>query len=328
MKADIKKIYEAHVAFELEQFAGKNLKANIKEEVDAAWTFMEKTKLNDISSAQKVKDFLERNLKDRTLTKHQKEYLIDLGEAIHQLALKSTHTLSDFISKETYTEISEYLIEQKEAREEIIERIVKNPFYGEMLADTLYDGIKSFMAQSGPTNETVGGSIFNLGKSLVGAALSGVQDNIDKNIKKFISTNLSKAIEDSEENLKERLSDAKLRMTAKTIWSKAEEIKIKNLAKNIKTSHILRIVEGGEKVSKDLIGADAVKELTHFIIDHFFEYDGDKNIATILKDNGIDKKIILKETEEIAIPIIQSMQKSGYLQERIEQRLSKFYTTL
>lgn len=328
MKADIKKIYEAHVAFELAQFDGKNLKTNIKEEVDAAWTWMENTKLNDIASAQRVKDFLERNLKDRTLTKHQKEYLIDLGEAIHQLALKSKHTLADFITKDTYFAVADYLIEQKEAREEMIEQFVKNPFYGEMLADTLYDGIKSFMAQSGPTNETVGGSIFNLGKSLVGAALSGVQDNIDKNIKKFISTNLSKAIQDSEENLKERLSDAKLKMIAKNIWNKAEDINVKDLAKKVKTSHIVKIVEGGENISKDLIAADAVKELAHFIIDHFFEYDGNKSIATILKDNGIDKKIILKETEETVIPIVHQMQSAGYLKERIESRLSKFYNSL
>ncbi len=79
-------------------------------------------------------------------------------------------------------------------REKIIKDIVQNPFYGEMIADTLYDGIKSFAAQSGPSNETVGGSLFNLGKGILGAALSGVSDTIDKNIKKFIADNLQKSI--------------------------------------------------------------------------------------------------------------------------------------
>lgn len=328
MKADIKKIYEAHVAFELAQLETKKIKSTIKEEVDAAWTWLESTKLNDITSAQKVKDFLERNLKDRTLTQHQKTYLIDLSEAVHQLATKSKHSLADFITEDTYFSVADYLIAQKEARDEMIERLVKNPFYGEMLADTLYDGIKSFMAQSGPTNETVGGSIFNIGKSLVGAALSGVQENIDKNIKKFISTNLSKAIEDSEENLKERLSEAKLKMIAKNIWNKAEEIKIKDIAKKVKTSDTVKMVDGAENISKDVIAADAVKELAYFVIDHFFEYDGNKTIATVLKDNGIDKKIILKETEEIVIPVVQQMTKTGYLKQRIENRLSNFYNTL
>ncbi len=328
MKAEIKKIYDAHVAFELEQFEGKLLKSNIKEEVDAVWGWMGKAKLNDITSAKKVKDFLERNLEDRTLTEHQKEYLIDLGNAIRELALESKHTLSDFVSKDTYFEIADYLIEQKDARERIISRIVKNPFYGEMLADTLYDGIKSFMAQSGPSQETVGGSIFSIGKSLVDAALSGVQDNIDKNIKKFISTNLSKAIADSEDNLKEKLSTSKLKTLSRNIWDKAESLKVKNLAKGVKEEHIKKNVDKGEMVAKDLIAAEAVKELAHFVIDHFFKHDGKKAISKILTDNGITKEIILRESEEIAVPIIESMKKTGFLQERIEARLGKFYSTL
>jgi len=328
MKTDIKKIYDAHVAFELKQFEGEQLKTNIQEEVNALWTWMGKAKLNDISSAQRVKDFLERNLKDRELTDHQRAYLTDLGNAIRELASESKHTLSDFISKDTYFEIADYVIEQKDAREKIISRIVKNPFYGEMLADTLYDGIKSFMAESGPKADTTAGSLFSIGKSLVGAALSGVQDNIDKNIKKFISTNLSKAIADSEDNLKEKLSTQRLKNLSKNIWNKAEDIKIKHLAKSVKEEHIDKIVNKGELVAKDLIAAEAVKELTHFIIDHFFKHDGKKTLSTILKDNGITKEIILSETEIIVPPIIESMTKTGFLQERIEARLDKFYSTL
>ena len=305
-----------------------NNKSNINDEVNAVWGWMGKAKLNDITTSKKVKDFLERNLEDRALTEHQKEYLIDLGNSIRELALESKHTLSDFVSKDTYFEIADYLIEQKEARERIISKIVKNPFYGEMLADTLYDGIKSFMAQSRPSQETVGGSIFSIGKSLVGAALSGVQDNIDKNIKKFISTNLSKAIADSEDNLKEKLSTSKLKSLSRNIWDKAESLKVKNLAKGVKEEHIEKIVDKGEMVAKDLIAAEAVKELAHFVIDHFFKHDGKKTISKILTDNGITKEIILRESEEIAIPIIESMKKTGFLQERIEARLGKFYSTL
>ncbi|HPW87087.1 MAG TPA: hypothetical protein PLU78_07820, partial [Chitinophagales bacterium] len=62
MKEDIRKIYEAHVAFELEQFQKKNLKSHIKEEVNAAFSWLEKVSLNDITDGEKVKDFLDRNV--------------------------------------------------------------------------------------------------------------------------------------------------------------------------------------------------------------------------------------------------------------------------
>jgi hypothetical protein len=241
MKTDIKKIYEAHVAFELEQFGKKHLKANMKEEITAAWKWLDTVKLNDVASVENVIAFEERNIKDRKLTKHQKEYIIDLSESIHQLALKSKHTVADFLNEESFNDIADKLIEQKEIRDKLIKDIVNNPFYGEMIADTLYDGIKSFAAQSGPSNETVGGSLFNLGKGILGAALSGVSDTIDKNIKKFISENLQKSIAKSEQTLKDKLSDAQLRKMAKNIWDKLEDTKVKDLAKGVKLTDKDRI---------------------------------------------------------------------------------------
>jgi hypothetical protein len=330
MKADIQKIYDAHVAFELEQFDKKHLKANIKEEISAVWKWLDSVKLNDVSSAQKVIDFEDRNIKDRKLTKHQKEYIVDISNSIHELALKSKHTVADFIDEDSFNDIADKVIAQKEIREKIISDVVKNPFYGEMIADTLYDGIKSFAAQSGPSNETVGGSLFNIGKGLLGAALSGVSDTIDKNIKKFISDNLQKSLVKNEQMLKDKLSDAKLRVMAKTIWQKLEETKVKDVAKGVKlTDHDRNeILNSAEKAVIAAIQSEPVKELNDHILHHFFEHSGKKSIAQILEDNGITEKIAIKESEEFIIPFIEKATKDGFLKERIEERLSKFYSTL
>lgn len=330
MKADIKKIYEAHVAFELEQFDKKHLKASIKEEISAVWKWLDTVKLNDVSSVQKVIDFEERNIVGRKLTKHQKEYIVDISNSIHELALKSKHTVADFIDEDSFNDVADKVIAQKEIREKIISDVVKNPFYGEMIADTLYDGIKSFAAQSGPSNETVGGSLFNIGKGLLGAALSGVSDTIDKNIKKFISDNLQKSLVKNEQMLKDKLSDAKLRVMAKTIWEKLEDTKVKDLAKGVKlTDHDRNeILISTEKAISIALQSEPVKELNEHVLNHFFDHSGKKSIAQILEDNGITEKIAIKESEEFIVPFLEKSNKDGFLKERIEARLSKFYSTL
>lgn len=330
MTPEIKKIYEAHVAFELDQFSKKHLKANIKEDVIALWKWLDTVKLDDVASVENVIAFEERNIKDRKLTKHQKEYVIDLSNSIHELALKSKHTIADFLDEESFDDIADKLISQKELRDKLIKDIVHNPFYGEMIADTLYDGIKSFAAQSGPSNESVGGSLFNLGKGLLGAALSGVSDTIDKNIKKFISENLQKSIAKSEQTLKDKLSDAQLKKMAKTIWDKLEETKVKDIAKGVKLTDKDRIaiLHSVEKATHAALQTEPVAELNEHILNHFFEHSGKKSIAQILEDNGITEKIAIKETEEFLIPYIEKATKDGFLKERIEHRLSKFYTTL
>ena len=55
---------------------------------------------------------------------------------------------------------------------------------------------------------------------------------------------------------------------------------------------------------------------------------GKKSIAQILEDNGITEKIAIKESEEFLIPFVEKAAKDGFLKDRIEARLSKFYTTL
>lgn len=330
MKADIKKIYEAHVAFELEQFGKKHLKATIKEEISAAWKWLDNVKLNEVASVEQVIAFQERNIKDRKLTKHQKEYLVDLSISVHHLALKSKHAVADFLNKESFDDIADKVIEQKEIREKLIKDIVHNPFYGEMIADTLYDGIKSFAAQSGPSNETVGGSLFNLGKGILGAALSGVSDTIDKNIKKFISENLQKSIAKSEQTLKDKLSDAQLRKMAQNIWDKLEDTDVKQLAKGVKLTEKDRtaILHSAEKALQAVLQSEPLAELNEHVLNHFFEHSGKKSIAQILEDNGITEKVAIRESEEFLIPYIEKAAKDGFLQERIEARLSKFYSTL
>lgn len=328
MKAEIKKIYEAHVAFELEQFSKKNIKANIREDVGAVYQWLEKVKLKDIADAETVKGFLERNVKHYELSEEQKEYALDLAKHLHKEAKQSKHTVSDYLSEKRYNEIADKLIAQKEWREELIENMVKNPVYGEIIADTLYDGIKAFASQSGPSNETVGGSLFNLGKGILGAALSGVSDTIDKNIKKFIADNLSKTLKQSEQHLKDRFSDAKLRASSKSIWHKIEDVKISGVAKKIKFEDIESSLEIGEQVVKDLLKNAAVKEISDIVIDHFFEYCNDKTVADLLNENGITQQKVIKETEEFAIPVLEKAYKDGFLQERIEARFKRFYSTL
>jgi hypothetical protein len=328
MKAEIKKIYEAHVAFEVEQFNKKHVKENIKEDVNAAFAWLENVKLKDISKAESIKGFLERNVKHYELSQEQREYAYDLAKHLHNEAKQSKHTVSDYLSEERYTEIADKIIAQKEWRDEIIENIVKNPLYGEIIADTLYDGIKAFASQSGPSNETVGGSLFNLGKGILGAALSGVSDTIDKNIKKFIADNLSKTLKQSEQHLKDRFSDAKLRSSSKSIWKKIEDFKISTAAKKIKYEDIKGSLDISELVIKDALQNEAVKEISDLVIDHFFEFCNEKTIAELLKENGITKAKVIKETEEFAIPVIEKAAKDGFLQQRIEASLSKFYATL
>jgi hypothetical protein len=83
-----------------------------------------------------------------------------------------------------------------------------------------------------------------------------------------------------------------------------------------------------EKAVQAAIQSEPVSELNEHIINHFFEHSGKKSIVQILEDNGITEKIVIKEAEEFIIPYLEKAAKDGFLKERIEARLEKFYNTL
>lgn len=85
------------------------------------------------------------------------------------------------------------MVALKDLRADLIKRAVNNPFYAEMISNTLYNGIKNFMnSEDGPASKITGSSLFKIGSGLLGGALSGIEDGIDKNVKKFLKSNLQK----------------------------------------------------------------------------------------------------------------------------------------
>ena len=88
------------------------------------------------------------------------------------------------------------------------------------------------------------------------------------------------------------------------------------------------ILHSAEKAIHAALQSEPVAELNEHVLTHFFEHSGKKSIAQILEDNHITEKIVILETEEFLIPYLEKANKDGFLKERIEARLSKFYTTL
>lgn len=117
---------------------------------------------------------------------------------------------------------------------------------------------------------------------------------------------------------------------AQNIWDKLEDTDVKQLAKGVKLTEKDRtaILHSAEKAPQAALQSEPLAELNEHVLNHFFEHSGKKSIAQILEDNGITEKVAIRESEEFLIPYIEKAAKDGFLQERIEARLSKFYSTL
>lgn len=323
-------LLNAQVNYTIEALKGDHLAQHIEAEARSAYLWVAKQSLESLVPKQNVLDLAETALSEVMITDATKEYFQSLSHAVLNYIAENDIEIDDVISKSTWDKIADKVIAERQIRDEIISKIVGNPFYGELLSEVLYNSIKSFLQQSGPSSDKGLGGLFNVGKGLLGAALSGIEDNIDRSVKKFLSENINKTIRDSEKIIKSKLTDAKLKEASNKIWNTLDEMNFTEIAEKLKK--MSSSTSGGSSVSKlgvdivnDLKKSQSVKDLGKLVIDHFYEVHGNQPVSLLMTNLVVTEEKVVRESLRAATPIIQTMIKTGYLEARLREHFQKFY---
>jgi len=330
MNAKAQQLLDAHVAFFMSHLQGEAISTTVAEESALVYRWVASEKLSDIAPKEKVRAILERFLEEAAISDATKAYAEALSNAVLDYVAKEDIEIDDLITEATWNRIVERIIEQKELRNEIIHRIVSNKFYGEMISEILYNSIKSFMQQSGPSSDKGMGGLFNVGKGLLGAALSGMEDSIDRNVKKFLSENINKTIRDSEKILQSRLTDANIRKGAKKLWDVLDDLNFKEIADKLKKYSS----QGNEKigdlvaaVAHDVRDSKAIRQMGTVVLDHFYDTYGDQPLKVVMDNLYISEEKVVREVSSAAVTIVERMNSTGFLEARVREHLSKFYAS-
>jgi hypothetical protein len=316
-------LLDAHVAFELQQLEGKALQNAINEEVAVLWKWLGKTNIADVLPKKEVKAFVERN-KNIAITEPVKEYILSLVADSREFVEEKDWEVGDILHKKHYDALVDRLLEMEDARNELIGRVVKNPFYADLIANILYNGIKSFTQEGGALQKSPVGGLFKLGQGLMQA--SGLEDAIDTNVKKFISANLQKTLSQNEKYLKEKLSNTQLKKLSNNAWDKVSDFDLKNITKHVKPSRVEKSLPIAEEYWNEVVASKAFNQSVDFVLDHFYKANGKKKVAEVLGDLTITEEKAALEAYHAALPWIAEMKQSGYLEARIRARMEKFYS--
>lgn len=319
-------LLEAHVQYELGLLKGKNLKKQVEDTVDAVWSWMEKEKVNSIMDKEKIISYLERNVKNKKTPKEVKKYSEDLSLKLLKEAKDDDSKLSEIVDKEFFDKVMKEISEQEELRNKLIEKAVGNPFYAEMITNTIYNAIKSFSSEEGPAKKIPGASSFlKFGQGLLNQAMPDLEETIDRSVKKFINTNLQKFISQSEKYVKDHLDEDRIIEFGEKAYKKLEKIEVKDIAKNIKEKDVKKGVSVADEVFSDVKKLDFTKEVVELVIDHFIEYHEGYTIAKLLENMDMSKESITHEAVIAFEPIAESWLKQGTYEKWIRERLSGFY---
>jgi hypothetical protein len=320
-----KALYEAHVAFVLERFKPGKLPGMIREESAFVWDQLDSVRLGDVLSKQEILDFQQRNFEHRRkMSDPAKTYARSLRDAVVDHLRESQATLGSMIDKKDYDRLVREVATLKKIRHELIHTVVSNPLYGEIIANILADGIKSFTSEEGLAGKIPGASsLFKMGQGLLG----GLQDSIDKNVRKFIAENIHKLTSQSEQFVRDLIDDRKVTELGETLWQKTSSKPIGETVRRFDASEF----NGFEPIVEDLVNqavrSPFARELNEMVIDHFLQENGEKSLQRLLLDIEIGKEDVLRESEQFFSKVAEVALRDGSLEDRVRKHLFDFYNS-
>ena len=325
--------FEAHVRFELDSLQGEGLRQTIHEEVTALFEFFGEKCLDDFTSAEMIIDFFQRNVIERPIPDEIPDFIAECANKIQECFYNDDTILEEVISKELYDEFVQNILGMEDLRNEVINHVVSSTIFSMLITETLYGGIKAFAVSENLIMKKVPGasSLMNVGKGLLNKTTFGLSDNIaghiDVQIKKFVSTNIENHLQKSEQFLIDAFDEEMIIKSGEEIWLKAGKYDSHDLAGFIDKGHIDSIAQNVRDFWSDFRQTDIFSKISKTLIEYFFQKYGEKLISHLLEDIGITSEMIINELEKTALPVLENEIVQSYLEERVRDRLQRYYNT-
>jgi hypothetical protein len=320
-------MFEAHVQFELSRFTGTAFEAAVRDEVHSAFTWLDKTHLADIATADRVSEVVCRLAVDLPVTEELRETVADAAAAIHTGLRAQDDTVGDVIQPEALDRMVAVGVGMHQLHEEILEQITENSVYARLVAHVVYHGIKSYVLTENVVARKVPGasSLVRLGQKGLSSAAPKLEQNIDAQLISFVNANIADTVRDSRRYLGAMLDEEVLLSVATEVRSSNTNRTVASAAELVSETHVRELADAGVDLWLHLRTTPLFARMVRIVVEDIFERYGDRTVASLLADAGVSREVVARELVAVAGPVVGHAVDSGYLEERIRSRLAAFY---
>lgn len=319
-------LYEAHVAYMLQLLTGDGLIAHLGLELDANLANAKKLKLGKVVTREQIKATARLYTADMPITGGVPELVGDVARLLHAHPIHDDTRLCDILSDYQVKEIVNKVVELREFREQLIHAVLGNPLLVEMSSDLISRGIKGYLAQGNAAAKNIPGAsaLMGIGKSVLSKASPGIEKTLDDYVRKTTAVTLRH----SEETLKAKLSDDRLRTMAMDLWVDIKEWEVGRFRKFVHEDHLEEIfVVGYEFWRAELRQSTYYHTVIDVAIDGFFDKYEHATLHELLDEVGVSREIIMGEFERFAPSVIKVLHKAKMLDGIVRRQLLPFYAS-
>lgn len=213
----------------------------------------------------------------------------------------------------------------------LIRRFTRNRLVVDAVSDLVYRGITGFMGQGTAKAEQMAntipgaGSMFKLGRSVVGRATSGFEKSAEENIKRYLSHNIRAIIKGSETRLEQAIDSGALRDAIISNWANVKTDKVASLREYASEEDIQEAIASGVNFWQRFRETPYIEEATNLCITLFYEYCGDTPVAALLDELGINANFLSTEISNALAPVLAHWQQQGWVEAFFIRQLLPFW---
>lgn len=321
-KSRTSELLEAHVAFELGQWQGGALQAGITDEVAAFCAWSETLTLNQITSAARIQQVARERVLAGDLPEELSETINAITRHLIDLPVNKETRVQDVVDDRIFDAGVDLAIELRHLRQEIIGQAVESPLYAMLVAEILYNGIKSYL--SATAKMASGSKLLSKGTKMLSKGLSVLDDQMEKRLRSWIEENSGTLARQSRKFLDHALTDERIREVAEEVWKDARRSRM-SISEALHDGDIEAISEFSRQAWLHLRETEYVRELTDEGIAEFFRRSGDTPVIELLAMVGLNQEILEREAQSFAPRLVEAARESGALEAMIRRRLRPFY---
>ncbi|SRR5690554_517876 len=322
-------LFEAQVQY----FSNKTqeqLGTLISLEVDAFFTKAESTTFADWLPKSVVLPLVNYYVKDMPLSDELAGRLHSVAMRVYQHPRLEEVCWGDVIDEKELGELIDLALSLKSLHL-VVRRVARNRLVIDAISDMMYNAITGFVSQSTAkagqmaSNIPGAGSVFKLGKSVVGRATSGFEKSAEDNIKRYISSNIKSIVTSSEKRLQKAIDDGRLKNALLSNWKNVKNQPLASLKDYASEKDIQQSIEGAVTFWHQFRESPYLTNIIEYLSDAVYDYLHKVPAKELLDEVGISAPFITQELDRIMAPILEHWHQQGWIQDFYERQLRPFW---
>ena len=329
MNERLAEMLQAHVNHELVRFREPQLMQDIEQEVDRFYQWADAITLTQLIPQDQMLIWVRRFVVEVEQSETFQDWMVEQSRRFHAFEPNQHNNLETLVTRDVFDGFATKTIQLKKLRDALIQFALQSSAYHAYISEVVCAFMKEYIVRENLLAQKVPGvsSLLKMGKSAVNRAMPGLEDTLESSMKAFIQANLGRVAKLSEQFLIANLDQDSLSKLTNGLWQTVAFRPVADYLGYLSDDDLAGFAQEVLVLWQHFRATPYCEQLLVDWVGAFYARFGSQPLAQVLGDLGLEQSLVRDSVKELLVSFCRSALASGYLEERIRERLSDFYNS-